>query len=58
LSQEILALCAHTEQDAFLALGLMFKLVILPLTRQLTCLCGNLWSVTLALHCSARELMS
>eukprot|EP00850_Spirogloea_muscicola_P002464 SM000009S23593 [mRNA] locus=s9:972011:982036:- [translate_table: standard] len=35
------------ETDAWLTLGLMFHLSILPLTRQLTALSGNLWSRTL-----------
>lgn len=40
-------LIKHTEDDAFLAMSLMNKLLVLPLTKQLTNLCGNLWSRTL-----------
>ena len=46
-SNAILALCRHTENDTQLALSLMFKLQVLPLTKQLTNLAGNLWSRSL-----------
>ncbi|KAI5077505.1 hypothetical protein GOP47_0007329 [Adiantum capillus-veneris] len=35
------------ETDAWLALGLMFRLSVLPLARQLTNISGNLWNKTL-----------
>ncbi|KAI9032680.1 hypothetical protein CLU79DRAFT_727437 [Phycomyces nitens] len=37
----------HCTFDAYLAMALMFKLQILPLTRQLTNLAGNLWARTM-----------
>lgn len=43
----VLWLAQHTENDAYLALQLMFKLQILPLTKQLTNLAGNLWARSL-----------
>lgn len=39
----LLYLVKYTENDCFLALSLMFKLMILPLTKQLTNIAGNLW---------------
>ena len=38
---------AHTETDAWLALSLASYLNLLPLSRQLSCLSGSLWSRTL-----------
>lgn len=38
----------HAELDAYYAASLMFQLLILPLTKQLTCIAGNLWNRTLA----------
>eukprot|EP01114_Cavostelium_apophysatum_P017174 TRINITY_DN5038_c0_g1_i2.p1 TRINITY_DN5038_c0_g1~~TRINITY_DN5038_c0_g1_i2.p1 ORF type:complete len:1439 (+),score=499.62 TRINITY_DN5038_c0_g1_i2:132-4448(+) len=40
-------LVKHTEDDAFVALSLVYKLMVIPLTKQLTNLSGNLWSRTL-----------
>lgn len=41
---QLLALAKHCSLDAYLAFALMTKLQILPLTKQLTRLSGNLWS--------------
>lgn len=43
----LLELIKANENDAFLQLRLMFKLVMLPLSKQLTCLCGNMWARSL-----------
>ena len=43
----LLELVKNNENDAFLQLSLMFKLVMLPLSKQLTCLCGNMWQRSL-----------
>jgi len=45
--KDVIWLARHTQNDAWLALQLMFKLQILPLTKQLTNLSGNLWSRSL-----------
>lgn len=43
----ILHLVRCTENDAFLSLQLLFKMMVLPLTKQLTNLAGNLWTKSL-----------
>ena len=46
-SEQLFALVRHTENDAWLTLGLMHHLEVLPLTKQLTNLSGNLWARSL-----------
>lgn len=46
-SSSLLELVEYGETDAWLSLELMFHLSILPLTRQLTNISGNLWGKTL-----------
>lgn len=53
-SQNIVALARHTLNDAQLVQRLMFKLQILPLTKQLTNIAGNLWSMTMKSNRASR----
>lgn len=46
-AQDLLSLTKATEHDAWLSLGLLFHLSVLPLTRQLSNIAGNLWAKTL-----------
>ncbi|KAG2444014.1 hypothetical protein HYH02_009213 [Chlamydomonas schloesseri] len=53
-AEGVLRLLRHGESDAWLALGIMFHLSVLPLTKQLSVLSGQLWSRTLAGQRAAR----
>ncbi|XP_011043523.1 PREDICTED: DNA polymerase alpha catalytic subunit-like isoform X2 [Populus euphratica] len=46
-SKSLIELVEYGETDAWLSMELMFHLSILPLTRQLTNISGNLWGKTL-----------
>lgn len=47
-ADSLMALVECTNSDAWLSLGLMFHLSVLPLTRQLACLSGFQWAKTLS----------
>jgi DNA polymerase alpha subunit A len=42
-SEDLQSLIVHTEMDSYLTIQLLFKLAIIPLTKQLTNIAGNLW---------------
>ena len=44
---DIMAVCRHTLGDAILSLRIAWKIQVLPLTKQLTNLAGNLWAHSL-----------
>ncbi|XP_022741467.1 DNA polymerase alpha catalytic subunit isoform X2 [Durio zibethinus] len=46
-SESLMELIEYGETDAWLSMELMFHLSVLPLTRQLTNISGNLWGKTL-----------
>ena len=46
-AEKLLKFIEHAENDCYISLCLLYKLEMLPLTKQLTSLAGNLWSSTL-----------
>jgi len=43
-ASELLKVVTHTENDAFLTMELLMKLQVIPLTKQLTNIAGNIWA--------------
>ena len=54
-TQSLMHLIKCTEIDAKLSLHLMFKMEVIPLTKQLSNIAGNLWSKTLG-HTRAQRV--
>ncbi|KAG0269216.1 DNA polymerase alpha catalytic subunit [Actinomortierella ambigua] len=46
-AQELVQMLRHSDFDTYLCAELMFSLQLLPLSKQLTALSGNLWNMTL-----------
>ncbi|KAL6056994.1 DNA-directed DNA polymerase alpha catalytic subunit pol1 [Balamuthia mandrillaris] len=46
-SRNLITMLKHCGNDCYLSLSLMFHLMVLPLTKNLTNACGNLWSRSL-----------
>jgi DNA polymerase alpha subunit A len=42
-ANHLIQIIEHTEKDAFLTFELLFVLNIIPLSKQLTNIAGNLW---------------
>ncbi|KAH3765488.1 DNA-directed DNA polymerase [Pelomyxa schiedti] len=53
-ASQLQALVSHTLDDAKLALNIVRKLMVIPLTKQLTNIAGNLWSQSLFGHRAER----